>query len=217
MRAPGLVLTLALVASHACSGGPAAPTRACRTWPLRYSDGRTTFTCEASSTTPSCSAFPVNLTITWGYRSRSDFVHEGDVPNRVLALGQSSRGCGTFVTTGCNTNQVAYEYDSQGRLVRRERSWSHTLGGGGTIDVVTYSAWDRRGRPTEGRIEANGQGAPLSITYDDGRRIAESSNGELVEQDVHGNVVREVQVRGGTVLEVLYTIESYQPVCEAAP
>jgi hypothetical protein len=214
MRALAVILALPFAASYGCSRGPAEPSPACRTWPLRYSDGRRTFACDGSSTSPSCSAFPVNLTIAWSYRSPSDFVREADVPNRVRALGQSSHGCGTFVTTGCNTDSTAYEYDSEGRLARRERSWSHTLGGRGTIDVVTYSAWDRRGRPTQGRIEAGGQETPLSIAYDDARRIAEASNGELVEQDAYGNVVREVLVRGGAAFEVVYTIESYQEICE---
>src|SRR5262245_27017022 len=135
-RRPLLVLALALpaITGPACSHGPTAPSRACRKWPLQYSLGSLHMTCKTAATGASCSAFPTSFELTWGYRNRSDFVHEADVPNRVLALGKSSQGCGSFVTTGCQTNATRYEYDSQARLVRRERTWSHTLGAGGTID-----------------------------------------------------------------------------------
>jgi hypothetical protein len=211
------VLALLVAATCGCSGGPTAPTAACRKWPLRYSSGGTTFTCDPSPALPSCSGFPVNVRITWSYRSQSDFVHEADVPNRVLALEKTTQGCGTFVTTGCSTNAVKYEYDAQGRVARRERSWSQSLGAGGTLDVATYTAWDRRGRPIQGRIEANGGSVPVSIVYDDARRTAESSNGELVEQDPFGNVIREVRLQDGSPVEVLYAIESFQDVCETPP
>jgi hypothetical protein len=217
MRRRLVVLALLVIATPDCSDGPTAPSRACRKWPLRYSSGGATFTCDPSPTLPRCSAFPVNLEVTWSYRSQSDFVHEADVPNRVLALEKASQGCGTFVTTGCSTNLVKYEYDAQGRVVRRERSWSHSLGAGGTLDVATFTAWDRRGRPTQGRIEANGEASPLSIVYDDARRTAQASNGELVEQDPYGNVIREVRLQDGSPVETLYSIESFQDVCEAAP
>jgi len=153
--------------------------------------------------------------VTWTYRSHADFVHEADVPNRILALRRETTGCGTFVTTGCSQSLVEYAYDPRGRLQRRERSWSHTLGGGGTIDVATYTAWDRSGRPTQGELEADGARVPLTIVYDDFRRIAQASNGELVEQDVHGNVIREAQLRDGRpAAETEYTIEAVQQVCE---
>jgi hypothetical protein len=182
---------------------------------LRYSDqGGRAFRCEAGPLESRCSAFPVYLTVTWTYRSHADFVHEADVPNRVLALRREATGCGTFVTTGCSHALVEYAYDSQGRLQRRERSSSHSLGGGGTIDVATYTAWDRRGRPTRGELEADGARMPLTIVYDDARRIARASNGELVEQDEHGNVIREAQLSGGRIVETEYTIEAVQQVCE---
>jgi hypothetical protein len=142
-------------------------------------------------------------------------VHEADVPNRILALDRVTVGCGTFVTTGCNNNRVKFAYDAQGRLVRRERSWSHSLGGSGTIDVITYTAWDRHGRPTQGQVEKDGETAPLTIVYDDVRRIAEASNGELVEQDIYGNVIRETQTQDESTFETLYMIEAFQDVCEA--
>jgi hypothetical protein len=152
--------------------------------------------------------------MTWSYRSQLDFVHEADVPNRILALDRVTVGCGTFVTTGCNSNRVKFDYDAQGRLVHRERSWSHSLGGSGTTDVVTYTAWDRHGRPTQGQVEKDGQTAPLTIVYDDLRRIAEASNGELFEQDIYGNVIREAQTQGESMFETLYTIDALQEVCE---
>jgi len=208
---------MGLLALAGCSGhGPTAPSRACRTWTLRYSDqnGRT-FRCEASPLEPRCSAFPVNVTVTWTYRSHADFVHEADVPNRVLTLRRETTGCGTFVTTGCSHARIEYAYDAQSRVLRRERSSSHSLGGGGTIDVATYTAWGRRGRPTQGELEANGARVPLTIVYDDLRRIAQASNGELVEQDVHGNVIREARLRDGRPsFETDYKIEAVQQVCE---
>jgi hypothetical protein len=217
MRRRRVIVMVVGIAALGCSGGPTTPKPACRKWPLRYSSGGATFTCDPSPALPSCSGFPVNLRVTWTYRSQSDFVHEADVPNRVLALDKTTQGCGTFVTTGCSTNSVKYEYDSEARLVRRERSWSQSLGAGGTLDVATFSAWDRRGRPTQGRIEANGASSPLTIVYDDARRTAQVSNGELVEQDPYGNVVREVRLQNGSPVEVLYAIESFQDVCEAVP
>lgn len=211
MRTLTLMLGLASTALVGCSHEPTAPSRPCRKWPLRYTTDGRTFNCKAlPPTTPSCSAFPTNLEITWSYRSQFDFVHEADVPNRILALGQTTVGCGSFATTGCNTSVVKYDYDAQRRLVRRERSWSHSLGGGGTIDIVSYTAWDRRGRPTQGEVEKDGGKAPLTIVYDDVRRIAQASNGDLVEQDAYGNVIREA----GSSFETLYTIEAFQDVCE---
>jgi hypothetical protein len=219
MRAPRLTLALPVIlAIAACSNdGPATPTRACRRWPLRYSTGGATFTCDPSPSLPSCSAFPINIKVTWEYRSQADFVHEADVPNRVLALRQSTVGCGTFAVTGCRQEDVRYEYDSQGRLARRVRTWSHTLGGGGTFDEVTYSGWDRRGRPTQGQKQAEGQVSPLRIDYDDAQRTARASDGEVVQQDVFGNALSEVVVRGGSTSETIYSIQSYQDVCETAP
>lgn len=210
-------LAVGLLALAGCSGrGPTAPVHACRTWPLRYSaENGWTFRCEASSLEPRCSAFPISLTVTWSYRSQADFVHEADVPNRILALRRETTGCGTFVTTGCSHALIEYGYDAQSRLVRRERTWSHSLAGGGTIDVATYTAWDRRGRPTHGELEVDGTRVPLTIAYDDFRRIAQASNGELVEQDEHGNVIREAQLAdGGQSAETHYTIEAVQQVCE---
>jgi hypothetical protein len=205
-----------LLAHAGCAGRtPTAPGPACRTWMLRYSNqGGPTFRCEARPLEPSCSAFPVNVTVTWTYQSHADFLHEADVPNRVRALRRQTTGCGTFVTTGCSHSLVEYAYDAQGRLRRRERSSSHSLGGARTIDVVTYAAWDRRGRPTQGVLEADGARVPLSIVYDDPRRIAQASNGELVEQDRHGNVIREVQLSGGRTVLTQYAIEAVQQVCE---
>jgi hypothetical protein len=221
MRKLALTLALASNALAGCSnGGPATPSRPCRKWTLRYSTGGVPFACVASPTAPSCSAVPIdyNLTITWSYRSQSDFVHEADVPNRILALSRITLGCGTFVTEGCNTSLVKFAYDAQSRLVRRERSSSHNFGAGeisgGAFDVVTYTAWDRHGRPTQGQLQKDGQTAPLTVIYDDIRRRAQASNGELVEQDTHGNVIREVEIRAGSSYETLYTIEALQDVCE---
>lgn len=214
MRKLTLTLALALTALPGCSDGPAAPSRSCRKWPLRYSNGGMTLTCNADPMAPSCSAFPSYLTITWSYRSRFDFVHEADVPNRILALGRTTVGCGTFAYMGCNTGLVKFDHDSQARLVRRERSSRHSLGGGRTIDVVTYTAWDRHGRPTQGQVEKDGQTAPLTIVYYDVQRIAQASNGELVEQDIYGNVIREALIQGESTFETLYTIEAFQEVCE---
>lgn len=52
---------------------------------------------------------------------------------------------------------------------------------------------------------------PLAIAYDDVRRIAQASNGEVVEQDAYGNVIRE----DGPGFETFYEIEAFQDVCEA--
>lgn len=217
IRERRLALAVGALALAGCSGsGPTAPGRACRTWMLRYSDqnGRT-FRCQPNPLQPSCSAFPVNVTVTWTYRSQADFVHEADVPNRILALRRETTGCGTFATTGCSHALVEYAYDAQGRLVRRERSSGSSLGGGLTIDVATYAAWDGRGRPTRGEIEANGVRVSLTIAYDDSQRIALASNGELVEQDLLGNVVREAQLDNDhPSFQTDYTIEAVQQVCE---
>jgi hypothetical protein len=211
-----MILIVALLTLAGCSGAPTAPGRPCRSWPLRYADqfGRT-FRCAADPLAPSCSAFPVNLSVTWTYRSHADFVHEADVPNRILALRRDTLGCGTFATTGCNRALIDYSYDTQSRLVRRERSSSHSLGGGGTLDVATYTAWDARGRPTRGELETSDLSQPLTITYDDARRIAQTSNGEFVEQDVHGNVIREAQLGDTSAsFEDVFTIEAVQQVCD---
>ncbi len=217
MRAATLALATSLLLGIACSkGGPAAPSRACRQWPLRYSTDRgLTFNCEAGPVEGRCSAFPVSLQVTWTYRSRGDFVHEADVPNRLLALRRESVGCGSMASTGCAYSTVEYSYDSQGRLQRREDSARQSLSPGSTLEVTTFSEWDRHGRPTRGQVERESGDQPFTIAYDDALRVVQWSIGNRAEQDLNGNVVREVQVLDdGRVFERSYTIEAVQPVCE---
>lgn len=177
----------------------------------------TTWECTASGATPTCSAFPLSLSTTWTYASMEDFVREAAVPNRLRALREETVGCGTFAYLGCNHTITEHTYDAQGRLLRRERSARHDLGGQQAFDLTTYSAWDDQGRPVRGEVLADGVAETIVLTYDDGARVVEVSNGELVEQDRHGNTIRKVTKTGvgpGEVSEVRYRIESLQQVCE---
>jgi len=216
-NARSLVLATMLLMLAACSGaGPSAPARACRQWPLRYSTDRgLAFHCEAGPSEGRCSAFPVSVEVTWTYASRADFVHEADVPNRILVRRRESVGCGSFSTTGCAYRTLEYAYDAKGRLLRREGSSRQSLGGGSSLEVTTFTEWDRHGRPTRGHLEGDASRVPITIGYDDVARVAHWSNGERVEQDPYGNVVHETLVLDdGRLFENTYVIESLQPVCD---
>ena len=208
---PTLAVALSLLAG--CSHRPTAPSRSCRMWPLYLVIGAQPFTCYAELPRLSCNGIPINMAM-WVYRSEVDFFSEAAIPNHVLAQSREIIGC-VGGMPGCGTSLVKFDHDAQGRLVRRERSWSPQWHeGGGVADVTSYTAWDRYGRPTQGQVEQGGRTEPVTIVYDDVRRIAQASNGELVEQDAFGNVLREVWVRDGSAFETLYAIGKLQDVCE---
>lgn len=213
-----ITLTVALAVLASCSHGPTAPSRACRKWPHDEKIGAVQFVCRAfPPTNPGCDGTPVNF-LAWTYRTQFDFVHEADVPNRILAQSREITGCASF-GNGCYTSVIRFEHDSLGRLVRHERRWSYSmiLTDGEMSEVVRYTAWDRHGRPTQGQVEHGGETTPLTIAYDDVRRVVQASNGEVVEQDAYGNVIREAWVENGSSFETLYAIGTFQDVCEGDP
>jgi hypothetical protein len=173
------------------------------------------YDCTAGGPTPSCSAGRISET--WTYASVADFVREAEVPNRILTVRRETSACASFAYQGCSQTLTEYTHDSRGRLMRRERSSSSTLGDPRIWDVTTYVAWDKYGRPTHGEVTAGDIRESIGISYDDEAGLMEVSNGERVEQDDHGNTVLEVFRYGagaGFVSERRYFIQSFQQVCE---
>jgi len=217
---PRALPTLALLIAVACGSGEGptgSSSPACRQWWQDVvSDTGRRWTCTAGGTSPRCSAFPVSQYTTWTYASVEDFVREAAIPNRLFVLRKEGVGCGTFAYIPCSLTVTEYTYDAQARLVRRERLSGTESDDLALFDTTTYTAWDTQGRPTAGQIEANGRRETIGISYDDASRLMEATNGELVQQDRHGNTVREA-VRWGVgdtePWTTSYTIESLQAVC----
>jgi YD repeat-containing protein len=129
----------------------------------------------------------------WEYSSLTDFVREPSIPNRIRATSRTSTG-GLLLVSFTETLR-SYEYDAQGRLSRRNRTSSGNLGTF-VLDETRYTEWDTSGRPTRGEILSGEVTGPVVLSYDDGRRLLETSTGEIVSLDGNGNLLSEVEVFG---------------------
>ena len=152
--------------------------------------------CRLSNAELACGNIRTGRTNT--YASLTACLEEPAVPNRVYKSRIVRRSFGTFAFQG-GSSSTHFSYDSQGRLLRRARcSGSDCSSLNKVNDVLDYTAWDPFGRPTRG-IYAPArevESIEVSVAYDDERRTLSASNGEMVEQDRRGNVVREVSVFG---------------------
>jgi hypothetical protein len=149
----------------------------------------------------------------WEYNSAADFIREGRTPNLTLALSRH-RSYGVMLFTSGSLHSE-YTYDSRGRLLERLRT-SSSYFGLMTSDHTHYTAWDTLGRPVRGDVITERGTELITLVYDASRRML-VSNGELVDQDSHGNTVHEVEVFGlsgtSTPIEHTYRIFTSAEVC----
>jgi hypothetical protein len=179
----------------ACDGStPTEETEECRNYPLSFEENGTPFVCELAqggSVTLACSG-GVQLR-SWQYSNLVDFVREPSISTRLRAVSRTTAG-GVLLGSFTQTLRT-FEYDSQGRLLRRIRSSSGSLG---TLhlDETRYTEWDVSGRPTRGDIQSGVESANVVLMYDDSRRLLDTSTGERVVQDADGNLLSETEVFG---------------------
>jgi hypothetical protein len=214
-RLRGLALACLL---GAC--GHAAPTAVtsprCRAAPTRIIENGTPLTCSRGFTGEGlyllCSnSFETLETI---YRGVAEFVDERSVPGRIRALRRTRTGCS--LGGGCGTRTTSYEYDAAGRLLRRRRTFSNSLGAAGDIDTAEFTAWDSRGRPTRAILRARDGEREVTIAYDDARGAETWSDGEQLIRDGDANIVHEgtgFLDANGNAVTYDYVIESAETVC----
>jgi hypothetical protein len=195
----------------ACGGSPGESTGNCRRYATRLDENGSVWTCafEAGRLSLECSIGSTRRS--WAYASVGEFVQEAGIPNRILARERRSQSGGPFLVSSAST-VTTYRFDPNGRLIERIRTGSNFLGGA-VLDTVTYTRWDASGRPVAGEITAAGRVETVSITYDDVRRSATASNGELVVRDVHGNIVQEVEFGGSGGRLRDFVVEGMAEVC----
>ena len=90
------------------------------------------------------------------------------------------------------------------------------------VDTITYTGWDTFNRPIAGEVSVpDGDPTvpmptldtmPLSITYDDAARVMQASNGESVQRDKDGNIVKEVEF--GDAPETTYVVTGSATACQ---
>jgi YD repeat-containing protein len=178
-----------------CDGStPTEETEECRNYPLSFEENGVPFTCELDPggiVVLTCASG--TLIRRWEYSSLGDFVREPGTPNRIRAANRTSTG-GLLLASYTETLR-SYEYDPRGRLSRRTRTTSGSLGDF-VLDETRFTEWDASGRPIRGEIQAGEESEPVVLTYDDGRRLLETSTGERVSQDGNGNLLSEVEIFG---------------------
>ncbi len=179
----------------ACDGStPTEETGECRIYPISFEENGTPFVCQleqGGNVTLSC-AGGVQLS-SWQYANLVDFVREAEVQNRIRAVSRTTTG-GVLLGSFAQTLR-SYEYDSQGRLLRRTRTTSGNPGAL-PLDETRYTEWDASGRPTRGEIQSGVESSPVLLTYDDAQRLLETSTGERVSRDTNGNLLAEIEVFG---------------------
>lgn len=148
------------------------------------------------------------------YRSISVTRHASvaDVVDEVSVVPPRTRSLGTTTTVSgagpATTSTSTHAYDGQGRLV----STTSEARPAGPRSIVTYTAWDKAGRPTTGAQAAMGRVTPQAFSYDDATRTQTSGNaGVACTQtfDRHGNPV--MGVCGGATSAT--TVLSTQRLC----
>jgi hypothetical protein len=182
-----------------CGGaGPTEPSRSCRRYATGVIVNSAPGTCSLDATMYRCNIG--GSLREWSYRNLSDFILESNTPNRVLAAGRQTSG-GTLLGSTYSWT-TTYTYDARGRLSGRGRQRSNAFGSW-LVDTITYTGWDPFNRPIVGELSVPDvdptvpmptlNTMPLSITYDDAARVMQTSNGEFVQRDQDGNIVKEVE------------------------
>lgn len=226
IRPIAVVVLVASLAPAACGGdssGPTSPSNAsqsCRAyatasravqtgelgaervdlWQMtstcQWTGNRLTCTQKYSQFRGDCEGAGGDATWTATYGSAADFVDE------VAALPPISKATSVAVTSAAgrcpSPFEVRQQYDTTGRLLRVTSTSASNFAAN---SVKTFTAWDARGRPTEGLFDNFRVTGPVAIRYDDAARtttdVATYDNGNWIvttttTHDAGGNVVREV-------------------------
>jgi hypothetical protein len=223
---PLIAVLIATLAPAACAGdssGPTAPSnpsQSCRTyatsaravqtgelgaervemWQMtstcRWSVDRLICTQQYAQFRGDCEGARGDATWSAAYGSAADFVDEGSASPPV------SKATSVTVTSAGGSCPAPFEarqqYDATGRLLRVNTSAANVA----TNSTKTFTAWDARGRPTDGTFMNFRVSGPVVIRYDDAARtatdVATYDNGNWIvttttTHDANGIVVREVQ------------------------
>lgn len=239
---PLAAILVASLAAVACGGGSSSPTapsttaQSCRTyatstravqtaslgaeradlWQMtstcRWNGDRLTCTQQYSDFRGDCQGARGDATWTATYASAADFVDE------VAALPPVPKATSLAVTSTAGSCPSPFEsrqqFDATGRLLRVSSSSSTNVAANST---KTFTAWDARGRPTDGAFTNFRVTGPVVIRYDDATRtsteVATYDNGTWVvttatTHDANGIVVREVlsDVLGGEARPTYTTV-----------
>ena len=211
MKIARLVAALLLMALTACGSSPAtpaAPSRRCRRYPVRYTEDGAAGNCEFNGVAFNCYAAGAHSS--WEYASLSDFITEAELPNLVLARQRTWSGGGPMLISSSSRTTVN-TYEGL-RLLTRVRTGSNAFTRGSwVIDSVQYDHWDHFGRPTAGLITRGETAEALTLRYDDGAGRVELSNGEFTVRDKNGNVVEEAEFGGSPHV---FVYQELAEVCE---
>ncbi len=218
-----LVASLATAACGGSSSSPTAPstaaqscriyatsTRAVQTvelgveradlWQMtsscRWNGDRLTCTQQYSDFRGDCSGARGDATWTATYAAAAEFVDE------VAAVPPIPKATSLAVTSTAGSCPSPFEsrqqFDASGRLIRMSSSAASNLSANST---KTLTAWDARGRPTEGSFTNFRVAGPVVIRHDDAARtsteVGTYDNGAWIittatTYDANGIVVREV-------------------------
>jgi hypothetical protein len=203
-----LAAIVLLPALAGCGSSPAAPSRPCRSYPVRYTEDGAARNCELSPGRVTLDCYGGGTHRSWQYASLSDFIAEAERPNLVLVRQRTWSGGGPMlISYSSHTTVNTYEGP---RLMTRVRTASNAFGGF-TIDSVRYDRWDRFGRPTSGLITRGDTTEGLTVRYDDAAGTVTVSNGEFTVRDRNGNVVEEAEFSG---FPHVYVNQELAEVCE---
>lgn len=162
----------------------------------RWSGDRLTCAQQYSRFSGDCAGQPGGATWTATYASAADFVDEASV---VPPASKATSITVTSVAGLCpSPSESRLQYDGSGRLLRIVSGSPSNLAGNST---KAFTAWDSRGRPTDGTFANFRVSGPVAIrhdeaartttevgTYDGGNWVITTTTG----YDANGNVVREV-------------------------
>jgi hypothetical protein len=193
MRTARLAAIPLLLALAACGSSPAAPSRPCRRYPVRYTEDGVAANCEFASGRLTLDCYGSRAHRSWQYASLSDFIAEAQLPNLVLVRQRTWSGGGPMLIS-YSSHATVNTYEGA-RVLTRVRTASNAVASF-TIDSVRYDHWDRFDRPTAGLITRGETTEALTLHYDDAAGKVELSNGEFTVRDKNGNVVEEAEFGG---------------------
>lgn len=211
------MIAAALVAVTCGHSSPTERGRLCRRYPTAMTVNGSGRDCRLDGRTFACSRGWYQ-SWGWSYGSAWDFVLEARAPHLRLMRRQTYSWQGHWAWMGSGGSETEYQYQGGGQLATRRRTSSWSSGTSGMmerreLDRTEYDSWDDVGRPIAGTYWVGEQTTPFSIVYEDATRTMRSSIGELAVQDEDGNLVREVEVIGGSTMASEYAIQATAEVC----
>jgi hypothetical protein len=183
-----IAVFVAILASAACGGnssGPTAPSNASQSCRVYATSSRAVQTVELGS--ERVDLWQMASTCRWN----ADRLLPPVPKTTSIAVTSSAGSCPSPF-------EARHQYDATGRLVRISSGSSTNFAANST---KTFTAWDSRGRPTEGAFTNFRVTGPVTLRYDDAARsvteVASYDNGNWVvttttAHDANGIVVRDV-------------------------